>query len=107
LAEAARIGFTRAIVPVSTPQPAGIMQVVHVATLSEAVSALGLTTPRPSTDRRSSSVRRGEAPVATTGFGSRGGADSGRQPRRSEAVRRAGQAQTRPTSRPGLTVVRS
>jgi DNA repair protein RadA/Sms len=55
LAEAARLGFTRAIVPASTPQPAGTMRLVHVATIAEAISELGLVSPRRSTGRRRSS----------------------------------------------------
>ncbi len=42
LLEAARLGFTRACVPRSAPLPPGTMSTVRVATLAEAVGALGL-----------------------------------------------------------------
>lgn len=42
LGEAARLGFARACVPVSAPDPPAAMSVVRVATLLEAVTALGL-----------------------------------------------------------------
>jgi DNA repair protein RadA/Sms len=42
LAEAARLGFTRACVPSSAPPVPATMQAVRVTTLAEAVAALGL-----------------------------------------------------------------
>jgi len=42
LAEAARLGFRRAVLPASAPEPPAGITVVRAATLSEAVSALGL-----------------------------------------------------------------
>jgi DNA repair protein RadA/Sms len=52
LSEAARLGFDRAIAPASTPQPGGTLGVVRVATIAEAVSALGLADARSATSRR-------------------------------------------------------
>jgi DNA repair protein RadA/Sms len=47
LAEAARLGFRRAIVPArtSTDASAGGLQLVRVATLAEALSASGVSLP--------------------------------------------------------------
>jgi DNA repair protein RadA/Sms len=42
LAEAARLGFTRAVVPASAPDPPPGLDALRVATLGEAVSRLGL-----------------------------------------------------------------
>jgi DNA repair protein RadA/Sms len=42
LAEAARLGFQRAIVPASAPEAAGDLELVRVATVAEAVQAAGL-----------------------------------------------------------------
>jgi DNA repair protein RadA/Sms len=49
LAEAARLGFRRAIVPVSAPDPPAGVQAVRVATLADAVAVLGLAGPARST----------------------------------------------------------
>jgi DNA repair protein RadA/Sms len=46
LAEAARLGFTRACVPASAPEPPRGMSVVRVATLADAVGALKLVPAR-------------------------------------------------------------
>jgi DNA repair protein RadA/Sms len=46
LAEAARLGFTRACLPVSAPDPPESMAVVRTASLAEAVLALGLGSAR-------------------------------------------------------------
>jgi DNA repair protein RadA/Sms len=45
LAEAARIGFKRAIVPFSAPKPPEGIEVIRVGTLTDAVDRLGLATP--------------------------------------------------------------
>ncbi len=42
LAEAARLGFTRAVVPASAPEPPAGMDLVRAATLADAVRLLGL-----------------------------------------------------------------
>ena len=64
LAEAARLGFTQAIVPASTPSSAGTIKLVHVATIAEAVRALGLKEPRkPASRRRSSRMANGALTV--------------------------------------------
>jgi DNA repair protein RadA/Sms len=52
LSEASRLGFDRAIAPLLTPSPAGTMKLVQVATIAEAVSALGLADPRRVAKRR-------------------------------------------------------
>jgi DNA repair protein RadA/Sms len=104
LAEAARLGFARAVVPLSVPQPGGTMKLVQVATIAEAVSALGLTEPRSPARQPRSSPGVGAAPEDTAGqFRGSRPARSGHQSRQLEAV----QAQVTPTSRTGLTVVRS
>jgi DNA repair protein RadA/Sms len=46
LAEAARLGFTRAVVPVSAPEPPPGISVVRAATLADAVAATGCAPPR-------------------------------------------------------------
>ncbi len=46
LGEAARLGFTRAIVPRSAPDPPPGIEVEKVATVREAIGALGLRDPR-------------------------------------------------------------
>lgn len=106
LAEAARLGFSRAIVPASTPQPGGTMRLVQVATIGEAITALGLNESHPSASRRrSDSDRANVAPAGTIDEpgGSGSAVRSGRQVRRSRPV------QVPPAPRPkvGLTVVRS
>jgi predicted ATP-dependent serine protease len=40
--EAARLGFRRAVVPASTPDPPDGIELVRAATLVEAVAAVGL-----------------------------------------------------------------
>lgn len=47
LAEAARLGFKRAIVPFSAPSPPPGIDVIRVGTLTDAVDRLGLMTPPP------------------------------------------------------------
>jgi DNA repair protein RadA/Sms len=42
LAEAARLGFSRACVPESAPEPPGSMTLVRATTLAQAVASLGL-----------------------------------------------------------------
>jgi len=42
VSEAARLGFERALVPILTPPPAGRIEVIQVATIAEAVSAVDL-----------------------------------------------------------------
>jgi len=107
LAEASRLGFSRAIVPLSAPRPGGTMELVQVATITEAVGALGLTKPRSSADGCSGlPTARGAPEVPTPQFrGSRGPARSGGQSRDSRPVREAARPPMTPTSRPGLTVV--
>jgi DNA repair protein RadA/Sms len=108
LAEAARVGFTRAVVPVSTPQTTGTMNVVHVATVGEAVSALNLIRPGPTVSRRSSAPKVREEPTRAV-------TQSGRPPVRAPSSRQSRQAGARRAGRPsasqpprvGLTVVRS
>jgi DNA repair protein RadA/Sms len=51
LMEAARLGFRRAVVPASTPDPPDGIELVRASTLSEAVAALGLL---PATHREPS-----------------------------------------------------
>ncbi|CAN5787778.1 DNA repair protein RadA [soil metagenome] len=51
LAEAARIGFKRAVVPYSAPEPPPGIEVMRVGTLTDAVDRLGLLVPPP-TPRR-------------------------------------------------------
>jgi len=46
LAEAARLGFTRAVVPPSAPEAPAGLGVVRVATLADAVHRLGLVAPQ-------------------------------------------------------------
>jgi len=58
LAEAARLGFARACVPPSAPEPPAGMSVVRVATLAAAVAALGLGRART---RGQTRVRAGDA----------------------------------------------
>ncbi len=55
LAEAERLGFERAYAPISSPQPAGKLDLVKVATVAELVSKLGLLDPR----RLARSTKRG------------------------------------------------
>ena len=43
LAEAARLGFRRAIVPASAPDAAGDLELVRVTSVAEAVRAAGLS----------------------------------------------------------------
>lgn len=45
LSEAARLGFTRAIVPAHSPDGVAGMRLLRVATVSEALSAAGLGSP--------------------------------------------------------------
>jgi DNA repair protein RadA/Sms len=52
LSEAGRLGFDRAVAPILTSQPGGTLVVVHVATLAEAVTALGLADVRRAAKRR-------------------------------------------------------
>ena len=47
LAEAARLGFRRAIIPTSAPDPPAGMTAVRAATLAEAVATLRLTCATP------------------------------------------------------------
>jgi DNA repair protein RadA/Sms len=54
LAEAARIGFRRAVVPYSAPEPPPGIEVVRVGTLTDAVDRLGLLDPPPPPRRPSS-----------------------------------------------------
>jgi DNA repair protein RadA/Sms len=49
LAEAARLGFRRAVVPVSAPEPPAGVEAVRVATLADAVAVLGVAVPARST----------------------------------------------------------
>jgi DNA repair protein RadA/Sms len=50
LAEAARLGFKRAVLPFSAPEPPEPMEAVRVGTLTDAIDRLGLMTPPPSRD---------------------------------------------------------
>jgi DNA repair protein RadA/Sms len=43
LAEAARMGFTRAIIPANSPAPPDGIAVVRVGTVAEALAAVGLS----------------------------------------------------------------
>jgi DNA repair protein RadA/Sms len=52
LSEAARLGFDRAVAPISTPSPGGTMELVQVAAIADAVSALGLADARRVVKRR-------------------------------------------------------
>jgi hypothetical protein len=57
LSEAERLGFDRAILPTSAGLPGGTMEAVQVATIAEAVSALGLGDPRRVVKRRDGARR--------------------------------------------------
>jgi len=62
LAEAARLGFRRAVVPASAPDPPAGITLDRVATLAEAVAVLGLAVPRrgwPGTTRTVAANGRG------------------------------------------------
>lgn len=85
LAEAERLGFTEAYAPISTPRPAGTMQVVKAATIAEAVAKLRLTAPRK-----------------VAGAGSRVGQSSAEG---TKASPRSGKSSPK-KARPGLSVVR-
>jgi len=45
LSEAARLGFRRAILPANSPEGVEGMSLVRVSTLTEALTAAGLTSP--------------------------------------------------------------
>ncbi len=47
LAEAARLGFKRALLPFSAPEPPEGIQAIRVGTVTDAVARLGLMEPRP------------------------------------------------------------
>jgi DNA repair protein RadA/Sms len=49
LAEAARLGFHRALVPMSAEVPSGLLEVSRASTLAGAFDLVGLRNPRPST----------------------------------------------------------
>jgi DNA repair protein RadA/Sms len=97
LSEASRLGFDRAIVPASTPQPGGTLEVVRVATVAEAVSALALADARSVTSRRDRA--RTTADNARSGTRDQAGGLVGRS-----AASGPSQAVAKP--RIGLTVVR-
>ena len=52
LAEAARLGFRRAVVPFSAPEPPPGIETIRTGTLTDAVARLGLAEPSPSLARR-------------------------------------------------------
>jgi DNA repair protein RadA/Sms len=79
LAEAARLGFRQALVPMSAEVPSGPLEVIRASTLAGAIALAGL---RPSGSRASSppldgdrQPRPGSAPSARSGRSSRSGAD--------------------------------
>jgi len=94
LSEAERLGFSRAFAPLSTPCSSGTIEVVHVTTIGEAVTALGLMNPGGPTRSREGGLAA-RAPSRTTVV-SRGVNDS---------IQRQAVASTR-KQRGGLTVVR-
>ncbi len=70
LAEAARLGFRRAIVPASAPEAAGDLELVRVTSVAEAVRAAGLSAgrakrdaPAPFAARSAHTSDRGRPPV--------------------------------------------
>ena len=64
LAEAARLGFTRAIVPRLAPEPPEGISVIRVGTLADAIEAIGIR-PEPNPGPRSGA--RGSRPAGPTG----------------------------------------
>jgi DNA repair protein RadA/Sms len=74
LAEAARLGFGRAITPSSVRRPAGTMGVVQVATIAEAVEAVGLAEARRAGTQRDRAWSEGDR--ARTGVQRTGGTES-------------------------------
>lgn len=108
LAEAARLGFTRAFVPTSTPQPGGTIELVQVATIADAVRVLGLTAP-PQPAKRSASHSADRAPVGSMGQleAPRDAAFSERLSRQSPQPKGDRQTPSMPGKKIGLTVVRS
>jgi DNA repair protein RadA/Sms len=62
LAEAARLGFCRAVVPASAPEPPPGMSLVRAATLGEALSALSLEPRNPPTGGGNGAETRGGRP---------------------------------------------
>lgn len=98
LSEAARHGFDRALCPIPTPPPGGTMELVQVATIAEAVGALGLADARRVVKRRDRALMLGNS--TTRG----GGADQAESLRRRPTEGRPSQPLTKP--RIGLSVVR-
>jgi DNA repair protein RadA/Sms len=47
LAEASRLGFTKALVPATTPAVDSAIKIERVSTLREALQVLGMSVPRP------------------------------------------------------------
>lgn len=64
LAEAARLGFTQALVPAHAPEPPAGMTAVRVGTLVEAVFAVGIAPPGREA-RRAREVRKTDATVVS------------------------------------------
>jgi DNA repair protein RadA/Sms len=94
LSEAERLGFSRAFAPLSSPCSSGTMKVVQVATIGEAVTALGLVSsggPTRSRERGPAARASGRRAVVSRGV--------------NDSIQKQAVAPMRKT-RAGLTVVR-